>query len=59
MWFLDEKYITKSGNVSGKEKPSLSSTNTKHHETIPPKGEILQEETNHNHSPNPKQSFFP
>ena len=57
--FLDEKDITKSGNVSGKEKPSLSSTNTKHHETILPKGKILQEETDHDHSPNIEQPFSP
>ena len=42
MCFLDEKDITKYGNVSGKEKPSSSSANIKHHETILPKGEILQ-----------------
>ena len=42
MRFLDEKDITKSGNVSREEKPSSSSTNKKHHETIQPKGEILQ-----------------
>ena len=59
MWFLDEKYITKSGNVSGKQQPSLSSKNQKHHETRPPKGEILQEVTDHDHSPNPEQLFFP
>ena len=59
MRFLDEKVIAKSGNVSGKEQPSSSSTNTKHHETISPKGEILQEEIDHDHSPNLEQHFFP
>ena len=59
MRFLDEKDITKYGNVLGKEQPSSSSTNKKHHETIPPKGEILQEEIDHDHYPNPEQSFFP
>ena len=58
MRYLDEKDTTKYGNVSGKEQPSSSSTNTKHHETIPPKGEILQEETDHDHSPNIEQPFF-
>ena len=59
MHFLDEKDTKKYYNALVKEKPSSSSTNKKHHETIPPKREILQEEIDHDHSPNLEQSFSP
>ena len=45
--------------MSGEDQPSSSSINANHHKTIPPQGEIPQEEIDHNHSPNLEQPLSP
>ena len=45
--------------MSGEYQPSSSSINENHYKTIPPQGEIPQEEIGHNHSPNREQPLSP
>ena len=54
--YLEDTITTLVGNVSREDQLSSSST---HHKTIPPKGEIPQEEISHYHSPCLDQPLSP
>ena len=53
---LEDPFTALVGKVSKEDQPPSSSI---HHKTMPPRREISQEETDHNHSPNLEQPLSP